>query len=31
MLNPAAAKLLADIKTSLDKEGMINPGVIGLD
>jgi len=30
-LNPAAAKLLADIKTSLDKEGMINPGVIGLD
>lgn len=29
-LNPAAAKLLADIKTSLDKDGVMNPGVIGL-
>ncbi len=29
-LNPAAAKLLADIKTSLDQDGVINPGVIGL-
>ncbi len=30
-LNPAAAKLVTAIKTSLDQDGIINPGVIGLD